>query len=254
MRPKYKSIFISDLHLGSKNCQAEALCDFLKNNSSDNLFLVGDIIDGWRLKRKWYFPQSHANAIRRILTASKRGANVYYILGNHDEALRKFLPFDIEIGNIKMMDQYSYTAINGKTYLVIHGDFFDKLMVDAKWLMHLGDFAYEFMIFVNLHLNTFRNLLGMKHWSLSKWLKQNTKKALNFVHKFEDHVASYCNENGFDGIICGHIHVAAIKHFDDVDYMNCGDWVESSTALVEHFDGTFEILEFPIYAKHTTSH
>lgn len=252
---KYKSIFISDFHLGSRSCQADALCEFLKNNTSENLFLVGDIIDGWRLKRKWYFPQSHANVIRRILTASKRGSNVYYIIGNHDEALRKFLSFDIEIGNIKLMNELSYEAVNGKTYLIIHGDFFDKLMLDKKWLMHLGDVAYDVMIFLNLQFNKIRNLFGMKYWSLSKWLKQNTKKSLNYIHKFEDHIVEHCKEHNFDGIVCGHIHVAAIKNIDGIEYMNCGDWVESTTAIVEHFDGTFELLEIiPNDTKHTTDH
>jgi UDP-2,3-diacylglucosamine pyrophosphatase LpxH len=252
--PHYKSIFISDFHLGSKSCQADALCEFLKNRTSENLFLVGDIIDGWRLKRKWYFPQSHANVIRRILTASKRGANVYYLIGNHDEAFRKFLSFNIEVGSIKALNEYSYRAVNGKTYLVVHGDSFDKLMLDSKWLMHLGDIAYDLMIFINLQLNRIRNLFGMDYWSLSNWLKQNTKKALNYIHKYEDHLADFCKENEYDGIICGHIHVAAIKKMNDIEYMNCGDWVESATALVEHFDGTFEIMEFRSNGKDSSSY
>lgn len=240
----YKSIFISDIHLGSRGCQADALCSFLKSNTCENLYLVGDVIDGWQLQKRWYFPQSHVNVIRRILTAAKRGTNVYYILGNHDEALRKFLQFDIEVGNIKLLDRIDYQAVNGKNYLVIHGDFFDSLMVDKKWLMHVGDIAYNFMIWVNVHFNKVRNLLGLEYWSLSKWLKQNTKEALNFINNFEDHVSEYCKEEGYDGIICGHIHVAKIKDIGDIEYMNCGDWVESGTALVEHEDGHFEIIEY----------
>lgn len=240
----YKSIFISDIHLGSRGCQADALCSFLKSNTCENLYLVGDVIDGWQLQKRWYFPQSHANVIRRILTAAKRGTNVYYILGNHDEALRKFLQFDIEVGNIKLLDRIDYQAINGKNYLVIHGDFFDSLMVDKKWLMHIGDIAYNFMIWINVHFNKVRNLLGLEYWSLSKWLKQNTKEALNFINNFEDHVSEYCKEEGYDGIICGHIHVAKIKNIGDIEYMNCGDWVESGTALLEHENGHFEIIEY----------
>jgi UDP-2,3-diacylglucosamine pyrophosphatase LpxH len=240
----YRSVFISDVHLGSKGSQADALCSFLKTNTCDNLFLVGDIIDGWQLKKRWFFPQSHANVIRRILTAAKRGTNVYYLLGNHDEAFRKFLSFNIEIGNIKVADKLDYNSLNGDKYVVIHGDFFDNLMVDKKWLMHIGDVLYTFMIWFNIHFNKVRSLLGMNYWSLSNWLKQNTKEALNFINHFEDHVTDYCKEEGYDGIICGHIHVAKIKDINGITYMNCGDWVESSTALVERVDGNFEIIEY----------
>ena len=237
----YKSIFISDLHLGMRGSQADALCDFLKGHTCDNLFLVGDIIDGWRLKKKWYFPQSHVNVIRRILTAAKRDTNVYYILGNHDETLRKFLQYDIEVGNIKMVDRYDYKAINGKKYLVIHGDFFDSLMVDKKWIMHIGDTLYNFMVWFNTHFNRIRVALGMPYWSLSKWLKDNTKQAVAYINNYENHVSDYCKAHGYDGIICGHIHHAEIKSINGVEYMNDGDWVESATALLEHLDGTFEI-------------
>lgn len=240
----YKSIFISDVHLGTRGCQADALCVFLKTHTSENLFLVGDIIDGWRLKRRWYFPQSHANVIRRILTAAKRGTNVEYILGNHDEAGRKFLNFDISFGNIKISDRQDYMGLDGKRYLVIHGDFFDTLMHDKKWLMHIGDTLYDTMIWVNIQFNRVRNILGMEYWSLSKYLKQNTKQALNFINRYEEHLADYCKENGYDGIICGHIHHAEIKEINGVTYMNDGDWVESGTALVEHMDGRWEIINY----------
>jgi UDP-2,3-diacylglucosamine pyrophosphatase LpxH len=253
MKSKYKSIFISDVHLGSRGCKADELCEFLKNNTSENLFLVGDIIDGWRLRQKWYFPQSHANVIRRILTASKRGTNVYYILGNHDEAFRKFLNFDLEIGNIKILNEYSYQSVSDKKILVIHGDMFDSLMLDKKWLMHIGDVVYNFMIWVNIHLNKLRSLFGMKYWSLSNWLKQNTKKALNYINSYEDHLSSYCITHNFDGIICGHIHVSAIKKIGNIDYLNCGDWVESGTAIVEHHDGEFELVEFQIDEENTSN-
>jgi UDP-2,3-diacylglucosamine pyrophosphatase LpxH len=239
----YKSIFISDIHLGTRGCQADALCAFLKSNTCDNLFLVGDIVDGWRLRRKWYFPQSHANVIRRILTSAKRGTQVYYILGNHDEALRKFLQFDIVLGNIKLLDRYEYLAVNNKKYLVIHGDFFDVLMVDKKWLMHLGDNLYNFMIWFNMHFNSVRMLFGFSYWSLSRWLKNNTKQAVNYIQNYEKHVSSYCKSEGYDGVICGHIHHAEIKIIHGIEYMNDGDWVESATALLEHTDGTFEIYK-----------
>jgi UDP-2,3-diacylglucosamine pyrophosphatase LpxH len=241
---KYKSIFISDVHLGTRGCQADALCVFLKNNTSENLFLVGDMLDGWRLKKRWYFPQSHANVIRRILTAAKRGSRVEYILGNHDEAGRKFLNFDISFGNIKVSNRQDYIGLDGKRYLVIHGDFFDVLMHDKKWLMHIGDTLYDAMIYANVQFNRVRSLFGMDYWSLSKYLKQNTKHALNFINRYEEHLADYCKQHGYDGIICGHIHHAEIKEINGVIYMNDGDWVESATALVEHFDGRWEIVHY----------
>jgi UDP-2,3-diacylglucosamine pyrophosphatase LpxH len=241
---KYKSIFISDVHLGTRGCQADALCVFLKNNTSENLFLVGDMLDGWRLKKRWYFPQSHANVIRRILTAAKRGTRVEYTLGNHDEAGRKFLNFDISFGNIKVTNRQDYIGLDGKRYLVIHGDFFDVLMHDKKWLMHIGDTLYDAMIYANVQFNRVRSLFGMDYWSLSKYLKQNTKHALNFINRYEEHLAAYCKQHGYDGIICGHIHHAEIKEINGVIYMNDGDWVESATALVEHFDGRWEIVHY----------
>ena len=246
MKKTYKSIFISDIHLGTRGCQADALCSFLKDNTADNLFLVGDIIDGWRLKKKWYFPQSHANVFRRILTAAKRGTNVVYIVGNHDEILRSFIPFGITFGNIEIVNRYDYTGINGKKYLIVHGDMFDKIMIENKWLMHIGDFVYDSLIWINNHFNAIRSLFGMRYWSLSKWLKHNTKEALNFIYKFEDFVADYCRKKGYSGIICGHIHTAAIKDLNGIEYMNDGDWVESCTALVEHHDGTWEIIYYDV--------
>lgn len=145
------------------------------------------------------------------------------------------------MGNVKLLDRFDYTAVNGKTYLVIHGDFFDALMVNQKWLMHIGDTLYDFMIWFNTHFNKVRFFLRLPYWSLSKWLKDNTKQAVSFIQKYEDHVADYCRGRGYDGIICGHIHHAEIKHINGVEYMNDGDWVESGTALLEHTDGTFEI-------------
>lgn len=244
----YKSIFISDIHLGTKACQAEALLHFLKNNSSDNLFLVGDIIDGWRLKKKWYFPQSHANVIRQFFTAAKKGTNVFYILGNHDEVGRKFLTYEINIGRIQILNRYEYSAINGKTYLITHGDMFDAFMLskNSKWIMHLGDSAYNLLVAVNMHFNRLRALLGMEYWSLSKYLKQKTKKAVNFIHSFEERVVDYCKKKGYDGVICGHIHVAEIKSINDIEYMNDGDWCDTCSVLVEHHDGRFELI-YPKY-------
>lgn len=241
---KYKSIFISDIHLGTRGCQADALCSFLKENTCENLFLVGDIIDGWRLKKKWYFPQSHANVIRRIFTAAKRGTKVIYIVGNHDEMLRPMIPMGLSFGNIDVCNRYDYTGVNGKKYFVVHGDMFDKIMIDNKWLMHVGDFLYDILISINNKFNAVRSLFGMRYWSLSKWIKHNTKEAINFIYKFEGFVSDYCKRKGYDGIICGHIHTASIKNLNGIEYMNDGDWVESCTALVEHHTGEWEIIYY----------
>lgn len=238
----YKSIFISDIHLGTRGCQADALCDFLKKNTCENLYLVGDILDGWRMKSRWYFPQPHVNVIRRIFTAAKRGTNVKYIIGNHDEMLRAFLRFNITFGRIDVVNQCDHIGVDGKRYLVIHGDQFDVIMRDKKWLMHIGDNLYDLLIWINTRLNVVRGWLGMRYWSLSKWLKHNTKQALNFIYKFEETVAQYCRKRNYDGIICGHIHTATIKDIDGITYMNDGDWVESCSALVEHHDGRWEII------------
>lgn len=238
----YKSIFISDIHLGTRGCQADKLLDFLKDNTCENLFLIGDIFDGWRLSKRWYFPQSHANVVRKVLTLSKNDVRVYYILGNHDEYLRKFLQYDLSVGKIKVMNHYSYNAVNGKKYLVTHGDLFDNLMLQNKWLMHVGDTLYNFLIWLNTHFNKIRKIFGMRYWSLSKFLKRQTKQALNFINNYEKHLADYCYKKGYDGVICGHIHTPAIKQIGSIEYMNDGDWVESCSALVETLDGNFELV------------
>lgn len=241
----YKSIFISDIHLGTRGCSAEELLHFLKNTTCDNLFLVGDIIDGWQLKKRWYFPQSHVNIIRDFLTKTKRGTRVYYIIGNHDETLRKFLSFQLTVGSIKFKNTHDYFGLDGKKYLIVHGDMFDSLMVyPKKWLMHIGDNLYVSLIWMNTKLNKIRSMFGMKYWSLSNFLKKNTKQALTFITKYEEHIAKYCKEKGYDGVICGHIHTAEIKEIDGITYMNDGDWVESRTALVEHTDGRWELINY----------
>lgn len=169
---------------------------------------------------------------------------MYYILGNHDEVFRKFLSFGIDIGRIKIINEFDYVGIDGKKYLIVHGDVFDQLMTEGKWLMHVGDVLYNISILVNTKFNTVRGWLGMEYWSLSKWLKKNAKQALNYVHKYEDHVASYCEKQGYDGIICGHIHTAEMRQISKVIYMNCGDWVESCTAIVENHDGAWRLVHW----------
>ncbi len=242
----YRAMFISDVHLGSKGCQAESLCLFLKTHRAETLYLVGDIIDGWRLKKKWFWPQSHSNVVRHILTASKHGTDVRYIAGNHDEFLRGFLRFKVNFGGVKILNRDIHLGQDGRRYLVIHGDIFDGLMrADRKWIMHLGDNAYNLVLWMNTKLNFIRRKLGLPYWSLSKTLKKRTKRAVNFIQNFELQVADYCKRKGFDGAICGHIHVAEMREIKGIIYMNDGDWVESCTALVEHYDGRWEILHMP---------
>lgn len=242
---KYRAIFISDIHLGSRGCKADELCDFLKHNTAENLFLVGDIVDGWRLKRRFYWPQSHTNVVRRILTAAKRNTKVVYLPGNHDDLFRTLIPFDIHFGNIEMVDYCRYRGVNGKTYLIIHGDLFDTVLKNKlKWLYGVGDFFYDLLLRLNSILAKIRQRFGMKHWSLSAYLKNKTKEALAYLSDFEELIVEYCENKKADGIICGHVHHATIKTIGSVEYMNDGDWVESCTALVENHDGTWEIVHW----------
>ena len=245
MQKKYKSIFISDIHLGTRGCKAEQLCDFLKNNTSENLYLVGDIIDGWRLRRKYYWPQSHTNVVRRILTAAKRDTQVVYVVGNHDESLRDLLPFDIHFGNIELVNQCRYKAINGKTYMIIHGDMFDTALRNKlTWLYHFGDMLYTQLLLINTVLVKIRKWFGLPYWSLSAYMKNKTKEAISFMSDFETLITDYCNKQKADGVICGHVHKADIKMIKNIEYMNDGDWVESMTALVENWNGKWEIISW----------
>lgn len=246
MTAKYRTICISDIHLGSRGCKAELLCNFLKHNTAETIFLVGDIIDGWRLRKRWYWPQEHSNVVRKILTAAKRGAQVKYIAGNHDELLRSWLHFIPAVGNVQVVNRYDYTGLDGRRYLIVHGDMFDTLMhiSSGKILMHIGDWLYDIIIRLNDVWSRMRARLGLRYWSMSKWIKQNTKQAVSYVLNFEKLLADYCKTKGYDGIICGHIHTAEIRDIDGIIYMNDGDWVESCTALVEHWDGSWEILHW----------
>jgi UDP-2,3-diacylglucosamine pyrophosphatase LpxH len=240
---KYRTIFISDVHLGTKDCKAEALNNFLKNNSCETLYLVGDIIDAWKIKQnKWRWKQSHSNVIRRILGHSKRGTRVVYVAGNHDEFLRPYMHYGLGFGLIEITNQIEHIGADGKHYLVTHGDLFDGITRLAPWLSMLGDKAYDFVLRLNTRFNWIRHKMGFGYWSLSKYLKGRVKRAIDFMFQFERNLAQYCKKRGFDGVICGHIHHAEIKEIDGVMYMNDGDWVESMTALVEHHNGTWEIV------------
>jgi len=239
----YRSIFVSDVHLGTKDCQADKLNNFLKHNSCDTLYLVGDIIDAWKIQQnKWRWKQSHTNVVRRVLGHAKRGTRVVFIVGNHDEFLRPMIPYGFSFGLIEIHNQTEHIGADGKHYLVVHGDLFDGITRLAPWIAFLGDKAYDFILTLNNKFNWIRRRLGFGYFSLSRYLKYKVKKAVDFVFKFEENLANYCKKRGFDGVICGHIHHAEIKEINGVMYMNDGDWVESCTALVEHWNGRWEIV------------
>jgi UDP-2,3-diacylglucosamine pyrophosphatase LpxH len=239
----YRSIFVSDIHLGTRDCKAVQLNSFLKHNSCNTLYLVGDIIDAWRIQQnRWRWHHTHTALVRRVLTVSKKNTRVIYIAGNHDEFLRSLIAYDIKFDNIEVYNQYTHVGVDNKRYLVIHGDLFDGITRLAPWLSFLGDRAYDIILALNNKYNWLRHRLGFGYWSLSRYLKHRVKKAVDFIFQFEQNLANYCKKRGFDGVICGHIHHAEIKQIDGVCYMNDGDWVESCTALVEHHDGRWEII------------
>jgi UDP-2,3-diacylglucosamine pyrophosphatase LpxH len=241
---RHRSLWLSDIHLGTPGCKAEFLVDFLKHNECETLYLVGDIIDGWKLRGSWFWPQEHTNVVRKVLTKAKRGTRVYYVTGNHDEFLRKFVDYRLEIGNIRMVNEMVHATADGRRLLVLHGDFFDVITRYHRWLALAGDFAYQATMAANFWFNRGRRLLGMPYWSLSAFAKQKVKNAVNVVSEFEDAVARECRRRELDGVICGHIHHAEIRQLHGVTYHNCGDWVESCTALAEDFNGKLSILHW----------
>jgi len=239
---RFRAVFISDLHLGTPGCQARALLAFLKAYPSDTLYLVGDIVDGWQLRRKWYWPQSHNDVVQKLLRRARKGGRVIFVPGNHDEFARTFVGH--HFGGIEVMEQAVHTTADGRKLWVVHGDYFDGVIQCAKWLAYLGDNLYEFTLKLNRHLNSARARLGLPYWSLSAYLKHKVKKALNYVTDFEQAVAAEARRCGHDGVVCGHIHRAEMRHIDGTLYCNDGDWVESRTALVEHFDGRLELVHW----------
>ncbi len=241
---RYRSVFISDLHLGTRGCRSDFLADFLSKTSCENLYLVGDIIDGWRLRKSWYWDETHDEVIRLILGKARAGTEVTYIPGNHDEMLRDWLPMGLEIGGVRLRQDAVHTTADGKRLLVMHGDEFDSVVRYAKFLAHLGDWAYTTSITVNHWFNVVRRRLGYPYWSLSQWLKRQVKEAVKAVDRFENALVGEARRRGFDGVVCGHIHHAEMREVNGVLYLNDGDWVESCTALVEHFDGRLELLDW----------
>jgi UDP-2,3-diacylglucosamine pyrophosphatase LpxH len=241
-RQRYRTIWISDVHLGTRGCNADLLIDFLDSVDSDTLYLVGDIIDGWRLKKSWYWPAKHNDIVWRLLKRAKRGTNVIYIPGNHDEMFRQFV--GLSFGGIEIRSKAIHDTADGRRLLVLHGDEFDAVVLYARWLAMLGDAAYIAMMKLNTLVNNLRARWGLPYWSLSKHAKHKVKNAVEFISRFETAVAKAAADRGLDGVVCGHIHTAEARRFGDVTYYNDGDWVEGCTALVEHFNGEMEILHW----------
>ena len=239
---RHRAIFLSDIHLGTRGCQAELLLDFLRRNESETLYLVGDIVDGWRLKRWWYWPQAHNDVVQKIMRKARKGTNVIYIPGNHDEAARQYC--QLTFGDVKVEDEAIHVQPDGRKLLVIHGDQFDGIVRYARWLAILGDWAYSVALRINTTFNWARRRLGLPYWSLSAYLKHKVKNAVQFIDNYEHAVASEARRRGVDGVVCGHIHHAEIRTIDGVLYCNDGDWVESCTALVEDFDGRLRIVRW----------
>jgi UDP-2,3-diacylglucosamine pyrophosphatase LpxH len=237
---RYRTLFISDVHLGSKASQASLLCEFLRHNDADTYYLVGDIIDFWSIKRNPHWPQSHNDVVQKLLRKARKGARMVYIPGNHDEALRIYC--GQRIGGVEFRHNDIHVAADGSRILVMHGDEFDVVIRYVKWLALLGDWAYLIAMALNEAFNRVRRLFGFSYWSLSAYLKQQVKKAVNFVGDFESALVSEARRHAAQGIICGHIHLAAKHDLGGVIYMNCGDWVESATAIGETYDGEFEII------------
>jgi UDP-2,3-diacylglucosamine pyrophosphatase LpxH len=235
-----RTMFLSDIHLGTKGCQAEKLLDFMRHYDADTVYLVGDIVDGWQLKSSWYWPQAHNDIVQKLLRKARKGARLLYIPGNHDEFLRDY--YGTHFGGIEVVEDAVHIGVDGKRYLVIHGDLFDVVIRHARWLALLGNQAYDIAIWLNTYFNTLRRALGLTYWSLSQWAKLKVKNAVNFIGEYERALATEARRRGVDGVICGHIHHAVINAAPDLCYINCGDWVESCTAVVEHFDGAFEIV------------
>jgi len=235
----YRTVWISDLHLGTRGCDAEGVLDFIKDHECETLYLVGDIIDFWSLKREHYWPQAHNDVIQKILRKARKGTRVIYIPGNHDEFTAGFRGV---YGNVMVKPRDIHQTADGRRLLVMHGHELDTVVQNARWLALIGDIGYQLLLRANRPVNMIRRGLGWEYWSLSAYVKGRVKNAVNFIGRFESVLAQYATMHRADGIVCGHIHAPSIRDIGGVAYYNCGDWVESSTALVEHHDGRIELI------------
>ncbi|MCQ0988556.1 UDP-2,3-diacylglucosamine diphosphatase [Jiella marina] len=238
----FRTLFLSDIHLGSKAAQADMLIDFLRFHDAEKIYLVGDIVDGWRLKRSWNWPQNHNDVVQKLLRKARKGATIIYVPGNHDEFLRDFVGRHFGGVEVKLRDVH--ITADGRRFLVIHGDEFDVVVRNARIIAYLGDWAYDAAIAINLVFNKVRRRLGFPYWSFSSWAKLKVKNAVNFIGAFETALAEEAAKAGCDGVICGHIHHAQLAEYETVSYVNTGDWVESCTAIAERYDGSFELIRW----------
>lgn len=238
----YRTIWLSDIHLGTPGCRADYLLEFLRIHSADTLYLVGDILDGWRLRKGWYWPQTHNDVIQKILRAARKGTRVIYVPGNHDEVSRQFI--GMSFGGIEVAEDAIHVTATGLRLLVTHGDLFDAAMQHASWLTRLGSSLYEVLLKLNRWMNAVRQRLDLPYWSMSQFVKHQSKDAVKFIKQFEHAMAAEARRRGCEGVVCGHIHKAEMRRIDGVLYCNDGDWVESMTALVETFEGKLDIIHW----------
>ena len=241
---RLRTIFLSDIHLGTPGCKATHLIDFLRHHEAEQLYLIGDVIDAWALRRRFFWPQTHNDVLQKLLRCARKGTRVIYVPGNHDEVGRQFSGLDF--GDVAIRAEAEHVLLDGRRLWVVHGDFADGVIQHARWLAHLGDRLYDCILWLNRHFNTVRALFGRDYWSLSQWLKHKTKNAVSFITDFEHVLLREARKHGYDGVVCGHIHKAEIRTVDGMLYCNDGDWVESLTALVETLDGELEIVEWSI--------
>ena len=239
---RFRTLFISDVHLGTRGCQAELFLDFLRHHDAETIYLVGDIVDGWRLRSSWYWPDVHNTIVQKLLRKARKGTRIVFIPGNHDEFARDYS--GLTFGGVEIQLQAIHETADGRRFRVMHGDEFDIVVRHARWLAFLGDWAYVTALFTNTHFNNIRRRLGLPYWSFSAWAKLKVKNAVNFIGAFEEALAEQAARHGLDGVICGHIHHATMRTISGITYVNTGDFVESCTAVVEHFDGRLEIVEW----------
>jgi len=241
-RHRVRTVWISDLHLGTPGCRADALLHFLRSVDCETLYLVGDIIDGWQLRRQWYWPQAHNDVVQKVLRKARKGTRVVFVPGNHDEFARRYVEHNF--GGVDVVEDCVHRTLDGRLLWVTHGDLFDGVVQHARWLAFLGDKMYDVALELNRHFNSLRARLGLPYWSLSRYLKLRVKRAVSFISDFESALAREARRRGVDGVVCGHIHHAELRTIDGMLYANDGDWVESLTALVEHFDGQLQIIDW----------
>lgn len=242
-----RTLFLSDIHLGTKACQADLLLDFLKHIEAETIYLVGDIIDGWRLKSAWYWPQAHNDVIQKLLRRVRKGCRIIYIPGNHDEFLRDFVGQNF--GGVELHEEIIHETADGKKLLILHGDKFDVVVNNVKWLAHLGDWAYDIAIGLNIAIGWVRRRLGLPYWSFSGWSKQKVKRAVNFIGAFEQAVVNDARKVDVHGVVCGHIHAPVIRTLGECLYLNTGDWVDSCSALIEEFDGRLDLIRWTSFRE-----